>query len=203
MFPVLPFGFRGGGKKGPLVISALLNSSQGPTHVANMGAGGSDCYAMVVVVEGDSGPVAPTSVTVGGVALTKVADFISTSYRKSFWFGPCPSGSQTVARVGGTSTDWAMFTYRVSGSDTPSFYGSSQSASTTTPSWNMPKGGALFVGTYALNATTWAGVASRDLITYTTSSAFSCAYASTAAAETPHNLTSSVACVQAGCVIQP
>jgi hypothetical protein len=199
-----PVGFMASGLSGPLAIAAVASGPlSAASYSANMGSARSDLFALVVVRQGGTSTVAPTSVTVGGQALTKISDLTGVTNRRTFWLGRAPAGTQTVVISGGTQSDFCSATYLVTGSDNPRYYVDGSVTFGTSGSWNMPAGGVLAVVAESSSGLTYTGVNSTTNVASRSGyTAYFGIYASSAA-QNPHTVTTSSNTYWGGCVLQP
>ena len=151
-----PVGFLGAKKRGPLTASRVGGAANNGSYSVNLGAGASDLFVCVAVADyAVIGVSAPTSVTVGGVSLTKVADANFSGYNgfnPSLWFGHVPAGgSQTVSFAPGSGTQYyASDVFVIRGSSNTTFDTSASGHDTGSVSLSINlSAGEVLIGAYA------------------------------------------------------
>jgi len=160
-----PVGFLGAAKKNPLTIASACSYSSATSFTANLGAAGADIFVAVVCYNAGSSGAPPTSVTVGGLSLTRVANAAAGSDGGSIWFGAGPSsgGNQTVAVTGGGSMIKVYKAYVIRGSVSASFDAKASSVGTSV-SLRAAAGGVVAAIETSINAaaSVWTGATNND-----------------------------------------
>ena len=165
-----PVGFLGASHQGPLTIASAAGCSRSSSFTADLGAARNDIFVAVVCLnKAYSNGTSPAAITVGGGALSKVAERSYAGNCGSIWFGkgPVAGGNQTVAVTGGSSLYTLYKPFVILGSSNASFDVGASSLGASV-ALGVAKGGVIAaIETMAdTDLITWTGATDADNYLY-------------------------------------